>query len=101
MLQCHDCEFCTTDDHGRIQLKCNPYQNIKEPQCIQKWMLLKLDLMVRAYQSTLHYYQRFAPLQEKMMKYLEREIDDINEADQWKYNDENGFEEDNGDAPLV
>jgi len=102
MRQCSDCEFCVKDDAGRIQLRCNPFENIKEPQCLQKWTLLKLDMMVRAYQTTLGYYQKFAPLQEKMLKYLEREIDDIQESDKWKYDqeDEQEGEDDDTDERL-
>jgi hypothetical protein len=85
MLQCQDCEFCVKDNLGRMQFGCNPFGNIKEPECLQKWMLLKLDMILRGNQSVLNYYQKFAPLQEKMMKYLEREIDDIQEQDRWKY----------------
>ena len=28
-----------------------------------------------------------APLQEKMIKFMERELDDVDEADRWKYGD--------------
>jgi hypothetical protein len=73
---------------GRIQLRCNPFSNVKEPECLHKWMLLKLDIMVKSYQATLNFYQKLAPLQEKMLKHIEREIEDIEESDKWKYNDE-------------
>ena len=89
MIQCRDCEYCVVDDAGRMQFKCNPFDNIKEAECLQKWTLLKLDMLVRSYQATLNYYNRFAPLQEKMLKYLEREIDDIDEADKWKQGEDN------------
>ena len=39
-------------------------------------------------------YRRFAPLQEKLFKHMEREIDDVDEADRWKQNDEEDDEED-------
>jgi len=41
-------------------------------------------------------YDRLAPLQEKMFRHLEREIDDAEEADEWKRAD--GDEEDDSDA---
>ncbi|MFA5863727.1 MAG: hypothetical protein WC975_03475 [Phycisphaerae bacterium] len=87
MLQCKDCEFCVQDTAGRVQLRCNPFSNVREPECLQKWTLLKLDIMVRSYQATLNFYQKLAPLQEKMLKHIEREIGDIEDADRWKYNE--------------
>jgi hypothetical protein len=66
-------------------LRCDPFSNIKEPECLQKWNLMKIDIMVRSYQATLSFYQKLAPLQEKMLKHIEREIEDIEDADRWKY----------------
>jgi len=97
MLQCRECEFCVQDDMGRIQLRCNPFSNIKEPECLQKWALLKQDIMVRSYQATLSFYQKLAPLQEKMLKHIEREIEDIDEADRWKYQDDKDQDKEDDD----
>jgi hypothetical protein len=33
-------------------------------------------------------YRKFAPLQEKMFRHLEREIDEAEEADRWKFADD-------------
>jgi hypothetical protein len=88
MLQCQDCEYCVKDHLGRVVLRCDPFSNIKEPECLQKWNLLKLDIMVRSYQATLSFYQKLAPLQEKMLKHIEREIEDIEDADRWKYSED-------------
>lgn len=85
MIQCKDCEFCRISADGNIELKCHPFQNIKEPECLVKWQLLKLDTMVRAYLVTVAHYKKLAPMQEKMMKAMEREIDDLDEGDKWKY----------------
>jgi hypothetical protein len=93
MLQCEDCEFGEVGPQGEVRLACNPFTNIKEPECLQKWQLLKLDALHRAYEAMLSSYRRMAPLQEKMMKFMEREIDDIDEADKWK----EGYEDDEGD----
>jgi len=87
-MQCQGCEYCVQDHMGRIQLRCNPFSDVKEPECLHKWMLLKLDIMVKSYQATLNFYQKLAPLQEKMLKHIEREIGDIEESDKWKYTDE-------------
>jgi len=95
MLQCAQCEFCEIGPDGQIKLNCHPFQNVKEPECLVKWQLLKLDIMTRAYMTTVAYYKKLAPLQEKMMKAMEREIDEIDEADSWKhgYDDEEDEEE--------
>jgi hypothetical protein len=104
MLQCQDCEYCVQDEMGRIQLRCNPFSNVKEPECLQKWVILKMDIMVRSYQATMNFYQKLAPLQEKMLKHIEREIEDIEDAEKWKYaeddedpEEENPEEEDQDD----
>ncbi len=97
MMQCQNCEYCVQDDVGRIQLRCNPFSNVKEPECLNKWVLLKLDIMVKSYQATLNFYQKLAPLQEKMLKHIEREIEDIEESDKWKYNDEEKEEDPSDD----
>lgn len=88
MIQCSQCELCVTDDAGRMQFKCNPFSNIKEPECLQKWLVLKTDLLLRGQQAMLNYSSKFAPLQEKMFKFLEREIDDASEADKWKQDED-------------
>jgi len=105
MIQCQNCELCVHDEFGRIQLRCNPFSNVKEPECLQKWNLLKMDILVRSYQATLNFYQKLAPLQEKMLKHIEREIEDIEESDRWKYPEETDDEspsedQDDKDDPL-
>jgi hypothetical protein len=64
MIQCKDCEFYRPGPGGRAQLLCNPFETIKEPECLA------------------------APMQEKMFQVIEREIDDISEADRWKVDDD-------------
>jgi len=93
MIQCKDCEFCVVDEKGRMQFKCNPFDNVKEPECLHKWMVLKLDMLLHGYQSMLSYYNKFAPMQEKMFKFMEREIDDAQDADQWKYSQDQDNEQ--------
>jgi len=88
MLQCEGCEFFEKGPEGRITLRCNPFSTIKEEACLQKWQLLKLDTMVQAYVTTVKFYQRLAPLQEKMFRHLERELEDLDEADFWKRTDD-------------
>ena len=85
MIQCKDCEYFDRGPNGQPILRCDPFSTIKEPACLLKLSLLKLDKMVQAHESTAAMYKRLAPLQEKMMRHIEREIDDVDEADKWKY----------------
>ena len=93
MLNCRDCEFCKVGTDGHLA-----FGNVKEPECINKWVLLKLDMMVETYQATLRYYRRLAPLQERMFKHVEQELDDMDESDKWKLQDEQDDEEPNADS---
>ncbi len=98
MLNCRDCEFCKVGTDGHLAFGCDPFSNVKEPECINKWLLLKLNMMVEAYQATLSYYRRLAPLQERMFKHVEQELDDMDESDKWKLQDEQDDEEPNADS---
>lgn len=94
MMQCEQCEFFSRDQAtGRIMLRCDPFRTIKEPACLDKWQLVKLDALLQSYQATLRGYQQLAPMQKKMFKFLEREIDDIDEAEEWKRTDKDDDEE--------
>jgi len=98
MIQCQNCEFFQRSPSGEITFACDPFTNIKEPDCLAKWQLIKINQMVASYQATLSYYRKLAPMQEKMFKVMERELDTLNESEQWKIaEDEDG---DEGDAPA-
>jgi hypothetical protein len=88
MIQCKDCEFCEMGPDGQVSLKCNPFGDIKESECLLKWQLLRLDLMTRAYMATIAEYKRIAPLQEKLYRHMSREVDEADEADKWKQSDD-------------
>ena len=88
MNQCRDCEFFVREENGRIMLRCDPFSTIKEPACLEKWQLLRLDALLQSYQTTLRWYQKLAPMQEKMFEYMKREMEDIEDADSWKYDPE-------------
>ena len=94
MIQCKDCEFFRRGLDGSPQLTCDPFSTIKEPECIYKWQLVQLNTLAQSHQATLDLYRRFAPLQEKMFRQMEREIDEAEEADRWKYGE---FDEDDDD----
>lgn len=93
MIQCEQCEFFRRGPDGQAVFTCDPFGTIKEPECLAKWQLAKISQLVGAYQSTLDYYRKLAPMQEKMFKVMEREIDDISEADRWKVEEEADDEE--------
>jgi len=100
MIQCSECEYFVRGPGGQLGFRCDPFSTIKEPECLLKWQLLKvdqagqkLDRLVAAYEATLEFYKRLAPLQEKMMRHMEREIEELEEGESWKY----GYVEDEQD----
>ena len=93
MIQCKDCELCETKANGQRIFKCDPFSNIKEPECVAKWQLIRLDMLVASYQETLKWYSKLAPLQDKLLKYMRREIEDLEESDHWKLEGEEGEED--------
>jgi len=98
MIQCKDCEFCEIAPDGRRMFKCDPFTNIKEPECLAKWQLIRLDMLVASYQGMLKMQEKFVPLQDKILKYMQREIEDLDESDRWKL-DEDDQEETNSQEP--
>ncbi len=98
MLQCKDCELFKREPNGEISFACDPFSNIKEPECVAKWQLIKINQMVATYQATLDYYRKLAPMQEKMFKVVQREIDEMSESDKWKV-DEDDPEDENQNNP--
>jgi hypothetical protein len=88
MIQCIQCELCEVGPDGRRTFKCDPFSNIKEPECLAKWQLIRLDMLLASYQGMLRWQRQMEPLQKKMMKFVEREINDIDESDKWKLDDE-------------
>jgi hypothetical protein len=89
MIQCKDCEFFRTTPDGKKSFACDPFSNIKEPECIAKWQLIRLDMLLASYHSMLAWQQKLAPLQDKILKYMKRELEDLDESDRWKIDDEN------------
>ena len=94
MIHCSDCEFFHRDETGRITLTCDPFATIKEPACLLKWQFLKISQMVEAYQATLRYYQKLAPMQDKLFRAMERELEEMSEAERWKYEEDEDEDED-------
>jgi len=97
MIQCKDCEFFRRDDTGRASFACDPFGTVKEPECLTKWQLIKINQMVEAYHATLGYYQKLAPMQDKLFKVMQRELEDMDESDKWKAQEEPEEEKDRPD----
>jgi hypothetical protein len=96
MIQCKDCEFCEMGPGDKRTFKCDPFTNIKEPECIAKWQLIRLDMLLASYQGMLKWYGKMAPLQDKIIQFMQREINELDEADQWKTDDDEPEEEEEG-----
>lgn len=77
--------------------KCDPFINVKEPECIAKWQLIRLDMLLASYRGMQQWQQKLAPLQDKIFKYMQREIEDVDETEKWKYN-EDDENENNADS---
>ena len=88
MIQCKDCELCEFGENGQRSFRCDPFSNIKEPECLAKWQLIRLDMLVSSYQGMLQWYRKMEPMQNKIFKYMQREIDSMDESEQWKTDDE-------------
>jgi len=95
MIQCKDCEFCEMTPDGRRVFKCDPFVNIKEPECIAKWQLLRLDMLLTTQRGIQNWQEKIAPLQDKIFKYMEREIGEIDESEKWKSDDDSDEQDDN------
>ena len=97
MIQCAQCELCETGPDGRKLFKCDPFSSIKEPECLAKWQLIRLDMLLASYQSMLKWYSKLGPLQDKMLKYVQREIREMEESEDWKLDQEREEEEEDRD----
>ncbi len=91
MLQCRDCEYFSRSNDGTVHLACDPHATIKEPECLQKWMLIrqsqlieKVDVILQHHEATAEMHRRLRPIQEKMFRYMEQEIESAQESDSWK-----------------
>ncbi|UCG46857.1 MAG: hypothetical protein JSU94_15325 [Phycisphaerales bacterium] len=96
MIQCKDCDLCEAGSDGKRTFKCDPFSNIKEPECIAKWQLIRLDMLLASYQAMLRWYGKLAPIQDKLFRYMEREIEDIDESERWKIDEEEENDEQMG-----
>ncbi len=88
MIQCVNCELCEIQDNGRKVFKCDPFSNVKEPECLMKLQIMRLDMIAASYRGMLNWQEKMAPMQSKLFKCVQREIDDIDESDSWKQDDD-------------
>jgi hypothetical protein len=103
MIRCEDCEFFRRGPDGSPMLLCDPFSTIKEPECLSKWQVYQLGTIARSHEATLEMYQKFAPMQEKMLRHMEREMDDFEETEGWKYgldDDDDDDDDDDEDDPF-
>lgn len=84
MIQCKDCDLFEMGPDGRRIFHCDPFMNIKEPECIAKWQLLRLDMLLTVHRGSSAWQEKMAPLQDKIFKYIKREMEDLDESEQWK-----------------
>ena len=92
MIQCIDCELCEILENGRKTFKCDPFSNIKEPECLQKMQIMRLDMLATSYRSMLHWQEKMGPMQNKLFKYVQREIDDMDDTEGWKHQEDDDGE---------
>jgi hypothetical protein len=100
MIQCKDCEFCEVGADGRSNFKCDPFGNIKEPECIAKWQLIRLDMLVASYQGMMKWYGKLAPIQDKLITYMQREINELDETESWKLDVDEDVDDDEEEEIL-
>jgi len=50
-------------------------------------------MLLASYQGMLKWYGKLAPLQDKIIQYMQREISDLDEADNWKLEEQEEDEE--------
>jgi len=82
-------------DDGKRTFKCDPFVNIKEPACIAKWQLIRLDMLVACYQNMAEMQKKMAPLQNKIFKFMQRELNDMDESEKWRIDDDEDETEEN------
>lgn len=97
MIQCKDCQYFQAGPDSQRSFRCDPFANIVEPECLAKWQLIRLDMLVASYRQMLGWYEKLAPLQDKIFRYMQQELEDLNEADRWKLEDN---EDDQTESPA-
>jgi hypothetical protein len=56
-------------------------------------------MLVASYQSMLRWYDKLAPVQNKLMKYMKKELEDMDETERWRVDeDEDKDKEEDNDT---
>jgi len=97
MIQCKDCELYGVTSDGRRSFQCDPFTTIKEPECLVKWQLRHLETLIATFHSMSASQAKLAPIQDKILKYVKRELQDLDETERWK----TGEEEDVDDSDRL
>ena len=84
MIQCSDCEHGRVQKDGLVTMTCHPGKNIKEPECLSKWMLLKLTNIERMWAHSIGATNDLIPLQVKLLQHNCAQIDDLEKGESWK-----------------
>ena len=53
-------------------------------------------MLVVSYQKMIQWQEKMAPLQDKIFKYMQREIEDIDESERWKVDEDEDKDTKNG-----
>ena len=92
MIQCSECEFGKAMPNGNIEMTCNTARNIKEPECLTKWMLVRLCNIERMQIQALSVSRGLMPLQAKLLQHNCAQIDELHKGESWKYGGSDGDE---------
>jgi hypothetical protein len=100
MIQCKDCEFFELRPDGGRLFRCDPFSTIKEPECLAKWQLMRIEMLVGTFHSMSAWQEKLAPVQDKILKYVKRELQDLDETERWKLPDDEDPEDPNPPYPV-
>ena len=93
MIQCKDCEMFEASPEGRRSFRCDPFSTIKEPECLIKWQLLRIETLIATFRSMSAWQEKLAPVQDKILKYVKRELQDLDETERWKVDEEDDMDD--------
>ena len=94
MIDCKDCEYW---EEGKAGKGCmaDPFENVPESECLQKWTIMRLNLLNLTMAKLVEYYAFMArerakasdtltELQNKLLDAIKREEDDWGDGESWK-----------------
>jgi hypothetical protein len=57
-------------------------------------------MLVASYQSMLKWYDKLAPVQNKLMKYMKKELEEMDESERWKVDEDEDEEKEDGSGVV-